>query len=53
MTGSCVYVGYRNNVITSICIIKIGGHFLAIFLEKPWAIVQGFFSKFGVFKKWS
>ena len=29
-------------------VIKIGDDFLAIFWRKAWAIVQGFFPKFGV-----
>ena len=32
---------------------KIGDDLELYFWEKPWAIVQGFFRKFGVFKKWS
>ena len=32
-------------------VIKIGGHFGAIFWKNPCTIVQGFFPKFGVFKK--
>ena len=35
------------NVIKNFC------DFGAIFWKKPWTIVQGFFPKFGVFKKWS
>ena len=35
-------------------VIKIFGDFEAIFWKKPWTIiVQAFFPKFGVFKKWS
>ena len=30
--------------------MKIWGDFGAIFWKKPWAIVQGFFPKFGVLK---
>ena len=55
-----IEVGISSNLLhsisTSICIRKcnkILGDFLAIFWKKAWAIVQEFFPKFGVFKKWS
>ena len=53
-----IEVGITSNFLhslsTSICIknvIKIFSDFGAIFWKKPWTIVQGFYPKFGVFKK--
>ena len=52
-----IEVGIGSNLLhsisTSICIRKCNNDFGAIFWKKPWTIVQGFFLKFGVFKKWS
>ena len=56
-----IEVGIISNLLhsisTSICIKKCNKNFLVIsepfFGKKPWTIVQGFFPKFGIFKKWS